>query len=183
MKYTKLFEQWAESIVKPFVERLTEDNIESVGREFQHIEDLVYIYGIEGARRAIERLETIATNSEHMEVKWDGCVDPDLILESSHGKITMEQIIDLHQSGESIQVLAFDLETNSDVMVNVELSTKRHGIKKWVEILLENGDILKMTGDHEVYTTNRGWVAAQDLTADDDIKESESKKYNDDLPE
>jgi hypothetical protein len=72
MKYLKLFEQWAQQIVDPFVERLDEDNIESVGREFQHIEDLVYIYGIEGAKRALERLETIAQNSEHMEVKWDG---------------------------------------------------------------------------------------------------------------
>lgn len=72
MKYLKLFEQWAQQIVDPFVEKLNEDNIESVGREFQHIEDLVYIYGIEGARRALERLETIGKSSEHMEVKWDG---------------------------------------------------------------------------------------------------------------
>jgi intein/homing endonuclease len=28
-----------------------------------------------------------------------------------------------------------------------------------------------MTEDHEVFTTNRGWVQAKDLTKDDDIHE------------
>lgn len=48
------------------------ENSEPVGREFQHIEDLAYIYGPEGAIRAIERLIRINQDSGHMEVKWDG---------------------------------------------------------------------------------------------------------------
>lgn len=75
MKYLKIFEQWAANIVGPYEiteSVVTEDNIESVGREFQHIEDLVYIYGISGIQRALERLETIGQDNKHMEVKWDG---------------------------------------------------------------------------------------------------------------
>lgn len=75
MKYLKIFEQWATNIVGPYEiteSVVTEDNIESVGREFQHIEDLVYIYGISGIQRALERLETIGQDNKHMEVKWDG---------------------------------------------------------------------------------------------------------------
>jgi hypothetical protein len=44
----------------------------SVGREFQHIEDLVYIEGIAGVNRALLRLAQIARNSKPLEVKWDG---------------------------------------------------------------------------------------------------------------
>ena len=44
----------------------------SVGREFQHIEDLVYIEGISGVNRALYRLAQIAKNSKPLEVKWDG---------------------------------------------------------------------------------------------------------------
>ena len=49
---------------------ITEDD--DVGREFQHIEDLTYIHGPQGALRAIERLAQIAQDSSHLEVKWDG---------------------------------------------------------------------------------------------------------------
>lgn len=43
-----------------------------VGREFQHIEDLVYIEGVAGVKRALNRLAQIAGNTKPLEVKWDG---------------------------------------------------------------------------------------------------------------
>ena len=49
---------------------ITEDD--DVGREFQHIEDLTYIHGPQGALKAIDRLAQIAKDSSHLEVKWDG---------------------------------------------------------------------------------------------------------------
>lgn len=75
MNYLTLFEQWAGTIAGPYEHirsTMMEDGTEMVGREFQHIEDLVYIYGVEGANRAIDRLESIGKDSRHMEVKWDG---------------------------------------------------------------------------------------------------------------
>jgi len=142
-----------------------------VGREFQHLEDLVYIEGVAGVKRALDRLAQIAQNTKPLEVKWDGCVDPDLLLETNQGKLRMEEVIDRHQLGEELTVLAHDFDTNSDKMVKVRESVKKIGNKEWVEIELENGDIIRTTADHEVFTTNRGWVEAADLTEDDDIKE------------
>jgi hypothetical protein len=43
-----------------------------VGREFQHIEDLVYVEGLTGIKRALNRLAQIAQNTKPLEVKWDG---------------------------------------------------------------------------------------------------------------
>lgn len=77
MNYLKLFEQQLNQIIGSDVSelidpQLNEDKVEDVGREFQHIEDLVYIYGPSGAKRAIDRLASIAKDSSHMEIKWDG---------------------------------------------------------------------------------------------------------------
>jgi hypothetical protein len=38
-----------------------------------------------------------------------------------------------------------------------------------LEIELDNGDIIKVTENHKFLTTNRGWVAAKNLTIEDDI--------------
>lgn len=40
-----------------------------------------------------------------------------------------------------------------------------------VELEFENGKIISCTKDHEIYTKNRGWVKADNLTIDDDIQE------------
>jgi hypothetical protein len=175
MKQFKEFEQWAADIVGVY-EAKTTIKEDDVGREFQHIEDLTYIHGPQGALKAIERLAQITQDSSHLEVKWDGCIDPDLILKTNLGALRIEEVIDRHQQGEHIMVMAYDEDSNKDCMIAVDLSTKRHGNKLWVEIELENGDILRLTADHEVFTTNRGWVEAQDLTEDDDIKELSENK-------
>ena len=75
MKELRLFESWADNIVGKYKDESLSTLVESmddVGREYQHIEDLTYIQGPQGALKAIERLLQIAENSSHLEVKWDG---------------------------------------------------------------------------------------------------------------
>lgn len=43
-----------------------------VGREFQHLEDLVFAEGSAGATRAVDILEQLGTDASEMAVKWDG---------------------------------------------------------------------------------------------------------------
>lgn len=61
------YSKYLASPVQPVMEAA-----EPVGREYQHIEDLVYIYGPQGAIRALERMKSIDKNSKDLEVKWDG---------------------------------------------------------------------------------------------------------------
>jgi hypothetical protein len=42
--------------------------------------------------------------------------------------------------------------------------------KQKIELTLENGKVIQCTSDHKFFTNNRGWVEAQNLTDDDDIK-------------
>lgn len=44
----------------------------SVGREYQHLEDLVYVEGSRGALHAVDFLEKLVYDSSSVSVKWDG---------------------------------------------------------------------------------------------------------------
>lgn len=43
-----------------------------VGREYNHLEDLVFIDGSEGAQRAADTLEKLGSDSSDVAIKWDG---------------------------------------------------------------------------------------------------------------
>ena len=63
------------------------------------------------------------------------------------------------------------------ILIKIDKSTPiidryaKDGNKEWVEVVFENGESIKVTEDHELYTTNRGWVKAIELNENDDIKE------------
>jgi hypothetical protein len=138
-----------------------------------HPEDIMFDEnGIEGAQRALSAL-THAAESHHetTTIKWDGCIHPDHVLQTDKGELRIEEVIDRIQYGEQLFVLGHDLNNSTNIMTEVVCAVKKHGAKDWVEVILENGDCLRLTKDHEVYTTNRGWVEAKDLTANDDVKE------------
>ena len=44
------------------------------------------------------------------------------------------------------------------------------GVREVFELRTVGGYVLRLTADHQVYTRNRGWVAAKDLTALDQVK-------------
>ena len=51
---------------------LVEVAMPDIGRKYQHLEDLVYTNGSQGALHAIERLRKLPTEYQQVEVKWDG---------------------------------------------------------------------------------------------------------------
>jgi hypothetical protein len=136
-----------------------------------YVEDLVFQAGLRGARQAVDIVKQAADNAqEYVTIKWDGCIHPDLKIRTNKGVFRIEEVIDRYLSGENFKVFAYDLETETDVLTNINHAVKKFGNKYWVEIEMENGEILRMTSDHKVFTTNRGWVQAQNLTDSDDIK-------------
>lgn len=148
---------------------------EAADPRIPYIEDFVFKSGLRGARQAVDIVKQAADNArEYITIKWDGCIHPDLKIRTNKGVFRIEEVIDRYLSGEDFKVVAHDLETGTDVSININHAVKEFGNKSWVEIELENGEILRMTADHEVFTTNRGWVQAQHLTDSDDIKTSEN---------
>ena len=47
--------------------------------------------------------------------------------------------------------------------------------KQKIQLKMDNGSIIECTSDHKFFTTNRGWVEAENLTETDDIKEFNSE--------
>lgn len=153
---------------------------ESKNVHMTHVEDSVLYGGVDGTRQAINALRDMRnmlaghTDSKtNVTVKWDGCVHEDTVVYTNMGEMTISEIVNSPHLWSDIKVMGKDLESSIQVDKFVELysGTSNKGLKNWIELELENGSTLKLTEDHEVHTTNRGWVKAGDLTEDDDITE------------
>lgn len=143
-------------------------------KHLTHLEELILTNKKEGAQRAINYLSSMSDildsntpKAINTTVKYDGCIHPETKLITPEGKLTIKEIID---SGTDVKVKAHNFETNTDVWVTAEKPRINNNNKDWIEIELENGEILRCTVDHEIYTTNRGWVEAQHLTENDELK-------------
>jgi len=53
-------------------EILVEASVPTVGRKYQHIEDLVFTNGSNGGVHAVERLRSMSSQGGTIELKWDG---------------------------------------------------------------------------------------------------------------
>ena len=151
-------------------EIITESKL-TEGARIAHAEDLVFFEGSAGALRAVNNLTTLAKNKDTLSIKWDGCIHPDHLIQTNKGELRIETVIDRFNQHEEFLVLGHSFDSNNSILTEVTNAVKKYGLKAWVEIELENGDKIQLTEDHQVFTTNRGWVAAGNLTSEDDIKE------------
>ena len=144
-----------------------------LGRAFNHLEDLVFFYGSAGTIEALEHLKDFNTEqgAQSIRMKWDGCLHEDTIVLTTAGDIKIKELVDNPMLFEKSKAIGFDTSTNSVIETDILQGQKTLGIKQWVEVTLENGSCIMLTEDHEIYTTNRGWIAAGELSSDDDIQE------------
>jgi nitrogenase subunit NifH len=163
------------------IQSFTQHLQEAKNTHITHLEDDIFLSGHEGAMNSIrfvrEVVKSFSSNVNtqlNVSMKWDGCVHADTILVTDKGGIPIFQIVERMNNGEEFQVLAKDLNStdNKNVMTPIIANNASNGEKNWVEITLENGETIKLTEDHEVHTSNRGWVKAGELTEQDDITET-----------
>jgi len=137
-----------------------------------HAEDIIFFEGSAGALRVINSFKSLPKEKDQvLSIKWDGCLHPDSIVLTDNGEMRIEEVIDRVTNGDSLAVFSHNFILGENVMTEINNVSKFIGDKDWVEIEFENGDTIKLTSDHELYTTNRGWVQAGNLTSTDDVKE------------
>jgi len=153
---------------------------EQKNTHMEHIEDNVLNGGVDGARQSINFLralrDMLAGNSKSSidaTVKWDGCIHEDTVVLTNVGDLTIKEVVERSHWDNNLMVMGKELNSplQHDHMVPVIAGMSNQGTKLWVEIELEDGTKHKMTEDHEVHTSNRGWVKAGELTEEDDITE------------
>ncbi|MBK5222544.1 MAG: ribonucleoside-diphosphate reductase [Acidimicrobiia bacterium] len=101
------------------------------------------------------------------------CFTGDSLVHTDKGLISFVDLIDRANDGETFGVYTHDA-TNPDVpSERVEITTPDAfmitGVNEIVKLRFSNGMELRCTAGHKIFTRNRGYVAASDLTADDRI--------------
>lgn len=141
-----------------------------------HAEDNLY-NGPEAAEHTISTLyniyDTLKGNTPkkavNITLKWDGCFAPSTLIKTSAGLISIFEAIQRTQAGEQLTVECFDLDSQIQVESQILNSSVKSGEKNWVRIILSNGSFITCTEDHPIYTKNRGYVPAADLTPEDEL--------------
>lgn len=99
----------------------------------------------------------------------DECITGDADISLADGTvIKLEDLVTGFNSGLRYSVLSYNTKSNSFEPKQVT-RVWRKGVKPLLKLSLDDGSVLRCTEDHLLYTSNRGWVAAKDLTISDDI--------------
>lgn len=170
-------------IYKKFRTFLIEKNTSQLTKmtHLEHIEDYIFNEGEAGIKQAITFLDNLydvmkgdSTSKIITQSKWDGCIHEDSILITKNGNVKIGEMIN-NRSTTEYDVLTHNFDTNEDEYNRAMIPRITGNHKKWIQVNLENGELIKLTEDHEVYTLNRGWVEAKELTTEDIIKSIQVK--------
>lgn len=156
-----------------FLTESTEDDGQL--KHITHAEDHPLIDGHAGFEHAYGALMkahhhmVAKKHNSNLTMKYDGCISGDSVILTSNGNKEIQQIVKEWHLNKDEYVLSFDFEQNSLVFNKVLDVLNTQTTKNWLQIEFENDSTIKMTEDHELYTINRGWIQAKDLTIGDDI--------------
>ena len=154
-------------------EKYKVDNLllEDVVRHLTHIDDLPILYGLNGAQEVIRIFKDVYSDFKQHQItqaqlKVDGCIHGDTLLTTNEGIFPISEVFKMKDP----KVLCYNFNEKKTVFSKIKKHPVVNNNKKWLEIIMENGESFKITSDHNVYT-QRGWVEAGDLTENDDIME------------
>jgi ribonucleoside-triphosphate reductase len=98
----------------------------------------------------------------------DTTTDGITIAQGSIYQIPLKKLVELYETTTlPPMILSYNVESKQlewDILDCAALTREKASI---IELQLENGEILKLTPDHKVFTENRGWVEAAKLTEED----------------
>jgi hypothetical protein len=97
------------------------------------------------------------------------CVRGDTVLRTDKGEETIASVVKRVESGEKVYVLSRNLDTKTDEYNEVTAGALTRKSANVITITLEDGKSIVCTPDHLIYTNNRGYVKAANLTEDDDL--------------
>jgi ribonucleoside-diphosphate reductase alpha chain len=100
------------------------------------------------------------------------CFPGDARVHTSIGLVQIEELYDRAQAGEEFQVYTHDATAEqpaAGVRATTPLAIMRNGVKPIVRLRFANGQELRCTENHRLWTTNRGYVEAKDLVESDHV--------------
>ena len=102
------------------------------------------------------------------------CFTGDTLVHTDKGLIRFRELFDRANHGEEFAVYTHDITNPDDPTSQVVLTTPDAfmitGRNQIVRLRFDNGMELRCTPGHRIFTTNRGYVAAGELTSDDQVR-------------
>ncbi len=102
------------------------------------------------------------------------CFPGDARVHTDKGLIRFVELIDRVRLGETFGIYTDDATNPNAPSERVEITTPEAfmitGLNEIVKLRFENGMELRCTPNHRVFTANRGYVTASELTAEDQVK-------------
>ena len=100
------------------------------------------------------------------------CFPGDARVHTTRGLLTFRELYDLACEGEEVRVYthrATAPEPGEGVVASTPLVVMQNGFSPIVRLRFANGQELRCTPNHRIWTINRGYVEAAQLTADDQV--------------
>jgi ribonucleoside-diphosphate reductase alpha chain len=111
------------------------------------------------------------------------CFPGDTRVHTTLGLLAIDELVERGEAGETFRVYTHraTAETPGDgVTATVPVAFMRNGVKPIMRLRFANGGELRCTPNHRVWTTNRGYVRADELTSQDLILLNDSLTRADD---
>ena len=121
---------------------------------------------IDAFKKSSNKFGMIALDEAHK------CLTGDTIVQTDNGEISL---FELSRLASLPKVLSYNKRVDKNELRQIISITKSVPEEDLLELIFDDDGIqrhLKCTASHKIFTTNRGWVCAKDLTEKDDIKVS-----------
>jgi hypothetical protein len=146
------------------VELRIEEIMSDKPRKHGNVNPNVYI----GTYQSLEKWPKTFFQQFHT-VAVDECLHPDSMISMSNGEKKKISDIKIGEFVKTINEKTLQIENKEVEKIHKNISLG----EKIYEIELENGSILKITGNHKVFTKEKIWKRIDELNIDDDIIEIE----------
>jgi ribonucleoside-diphosphate reductase alpha chain len=102
------------------------------------------------------------------------CFTGDSLVHTDKGLMRFDELLDRSRLGESFGIYTHDATSVDAPAERLEITTPEAfmitGTNEIVKLRFDNGMEVRCTPGHKLFTVNRGYVAASDLTANDEVK-------------
>ncbi len=102
------------------------------------------------------------------------CFPGDARVHTDKGLVRFDDLVDRVRTGESFGVYTHDATNPEAPAQRLEVTSPKAvmitGLNEIVRLSFDNGMELRCTSGHRIFTTNRGYVEAQELTERDEVK-------------
>jgi len=100
-------------------------------------------------------------------ILFNPCVTGDTLVSTTVGEIAIKELVDRFKKGEKFEAMSYNIKTGKVEPKAITMADKTRDNADILEIEGENGEILKLTPDHQVFVEGRGWIKAKDLSEED----------------